>query len=238
MRVLITRPQPDAERTKAAVRAFGFSPLVTPLLRIAATPDAALPMDPPAALLFTSANAPRILADLAGVARLTGLPVFTVGNRTAETAFEAGFAHILSADGDGEALTDLVRRSLDPAAGKLVWLAGEDRAGDPAGKLVAAGFDVETRVIYRAETAVRLPPALESVLAAKEPAIALHYSRRTASTFLNVAKVAGHLDAARTLTHLALSGQVAEPLRQAGCATILVAEAPRETELLKLLRDL
>lgn len=237
MRVLITRPQPDADRTRLAVRVMGFAPLVAPLLSVVPLPGAGLPERLPAALLFTSANAARVLANATGVEGLKATPAFAVGRRTAEAATEAGFTQVAIADGDADTLVGLVRQRLMPADGPLLWLAGEDRAGDPAGELAAAGFTVETRVIYRAAAATVLPAALATALT-EGHAVALHYSRRTAATFADLAAAAGMGKSFAALPHLALSAQVAEPLKAAGCTDIRIAAAPRENELLMLLHDL
>ena len=57
MRVVITRPQSDGERTAAALRARGHEVLVTPLMRVEpVTPDLHGKWG---AVIITSANAPK-----------------------------------------------------------------------------------------------------------------------------------------------------------------------------------
>ena len=63
MRLLVTRPEPDAECTAAALRARGHIVLVAPLLRIETMENAEIGPGPFAAILVTSANAaPAIVA--------------------------------------------------------------------------------------------------------------------------------------------------------------------------------
>jgi len=147
MRLLVTRPEPDATHTAQALRARGHEVLVAPLLRTE-TIDVEF-KGPYGAVLMTSANAARAIATHRRSAELQGLPVYTVGNRTAGAAREAGLTNVDSADG---ALADLVRLTAARFAGTrkpLLYLAGEDRAGDLAGELAAHGIAVETVVIYR-----------------------------------------------------------------------------------------
>ena len=63
MRILITRPQAEAERTAARLIALGHEPVIAPVLRIERTEDT-----PPSgsfdALIVTSVNAVPALADL------------------------------------------------------------------------------------------------------------------------------------------------------------------------------
>src|SRR5947209_250139 len=83
MRLLVTRPEPDGERTAAALRARGHEVTLAPLLRI--EPVAFdLPQQSFAAVVLTSANAARALAGHPARAALTALPALVVGGRSAE----------------------------------------------------------------------------------------------------------------------------------------------------------
>src|SRR5438128_1809813 len=62
MRLLVTRPAPDGERTAAVLRARGHEVLLLPLLRVEFIPDAPLGPGPWDGVLMTSANAARALA--------------------------------------------------------------------------------------------------------------------------------------------------------------------------------
>ena len=233
MRLLLTRPEPDAQRTAAALRALGHDVIVTPLLRIEPAADAKIGSGPWAAVLITSANAAPAIAAHAGVTPLRALPVFAVGRRSAEAMGAAGFADVTSADGNVSDLARLVAARLQPAA-PLLYLAGEDRSGDLAGDLRARGFAVETVIIYRAIAATGLPPAAAQALASGIDGV-LHFSRRSAEVFVDAARAAGVLESALQAAHFCLSAPIAEPLVQAGAANIRVAERPNEAVLLALI---
>src|SRR3954469_25816912 len=100
MAILVTRPQPDSETTAAALRAKGFAVLLAPMLRfeqVSFHDDADARYS---AVIVSSANALRAIeADLAG-SRLLALPLFAVGERSAEAARRAGFADVAVADGN------------------------------------------------------------------------------------------------------------------------------------------
>src|SRR3954447_12622921 len=82
MRLLVTRPEPDATRTAETLRARGHEVLVAPLLAtLTIAADFAGPYD---AVLMTSANAARALAAHPRAGEVTRLPCFTVGSRSAE----------------------------------------------------------------------------------------------------------------------------------------------------------
>ena len=148
MRLLVTRPEQDAARTAQALRARGHTVLLAPLMRLE-TIEAEF-AGPFAAVLLTSANAARAVPAHRRRAELLSLAAFAVGARTAQAARESGFAQVESADG---ALGDLVRLATRLPGERLLYLAGEDRAGDLAGDLAAHGIAVETAVVYRAVAA-------------------------------------------------------------------------------------
>jgi len=234
MRLLVTRPEPDATRTAEILRARGHEVLVAPLLAtLTITADFAGSCD---GVLMTSANAARALSAHPRAGELMELPCLTVGGRTAEAARAAGFRHVQSADGALGELADLVTARFDRSA-RLLYLAGEDRAGDLAVDLARRGITVETVVIYRAVAAEKLPPHLTQALRENMLDGALHYSRRSVATLLTFAGQAGIATVLTTLTHYCLSEDVAAPLREVAAGRIAVAPRPDEASLLALIQE-
>jgi len=82
MAVLVTRPHPDNEATARALRERGFEVVLAPMLRYEQVPlDEPLEADL-AGVIVTSANALRVVAG--ELAELAALPLFAVGNHTAD----------------------------------------------------------------------------------------------------------------------------------------------------------
>jgi len=233
MRLLVTRPEPDAERTAQVLRARGHQVLVAPLSRME-------PIDADlsghwTAILMTSANAARVFSSHRQLANLIRAPVFAVGDRSADAAREAGFADVTSAQG---ALADLVRLVATKFAGNpgtLLYVAGEDRAGDLAGELAAHGIAVRTAVAYRVAALPVLPVDLKHALMAREIDGALHYSARSLAILLKLADGAGALNAVLNLAHYCLSAAVAAPLRDRHAGRISIAPVPEEAALIDLI---
>src|SRR5215467_10298025 len=150
MTILVTRPQPDNERTGANLRARGFDVLLAPMLRFEPVPlreDAGADY---AAVIVTSANTLRAVETQLTGSGLLNRPVFAVGDRTATAAREAGFRTVVSAGGDGSGLRDLVAaRAKKFGARPLLYLAGADLSRDLAGELSEDGFNVVTQTTYR-----------------------------------------------------------------------------------------
>lgn len=228
MRLLLTRPEADAQRTAAALRERGHDIVVAPLLRVEPT-HAAISAGSYAAIVVTSAN-----AALARAEALRGIPVFAVGGRSAQAMRSAGFADVSSANGNVNDLAGMVGERMQPGA-SLLYLAGEDRSGDLAGDLRAHGFIVNTTVVYRAVAANVLPPPAAEALAAGIDGV-LHFSRRTAEAYVKAAIGGGLLESAvKQIAHYCLSMRVAEPLSAAGAANIRIAARPAETALIALI---
>ena len=234
MRVVVTRPQAEGERTATALRALGHEVLVTPLMKVdAVSVDLSGSWG---AVIVTSANAPGAIADNSARATLIKLPLFAVGQRSADAAQLAGFTNITSAGGD---VCDLVRtltRQRADAKAPLLYIAGEDRAADLIGELSARGIAAELRVVYRAIT-MPFPPALTEAMEAGEVDAVLHFSRRSADNYLAGARQTDVFGPALAVRHFCLSTQVAEPLAGAGATHIAIAMRPNEAALIELLRS-
>jgi uroporphyrinogen-III synthase len=230
MRLLVTRPEPDGERSAATLRARGHDVLLVPLLRVEAVADADFGAPPWAAILLSSANAARAVAAHPRMSALTALPVLTVGRRSAEAARAAGFIDVQSADGDAQDIARVAAARFAGSRAPLLYLAGEDRARDLAGDL--GGLLVRTVVVYRAVKMTNLPSSVHAALQAGQLDGVLHFSQRSAEAYIACARAAGLLDKALAPFHYCLSSRVAEPL--VGAANVRIAARPEEAALLDL----
>jgi uroporphyrinogen-III synthase len=235
VRILITRPVDEAQRTASRLRALGHDTLVAPVLRIEPLPDAAIPEGPWGGVLMTSGNAARGLMTHARWHELTKLPAFAVGRQTAEAARLAGFANIDSSDGDSGDLVRLVSARVTDRSLPLLYLAGSDIARDLAGDLSGRGLKVETVVLYRASAADAFADDVGLAIRAGNVDGVLHYSRRSTAIFVECARTGGLLREIKALSHACLSDRAAEPLRQIDAADIRIARRPDEEALIDLL---
>jgi uroporphyrinogen-III synthase len=234
VRLLVTRPEEEAERTAAMLRARGHAVVVAPLLRIAFIGEADVGARPWAAILVTSANAAGAVAAHGSFAVLRALPVFAVGERSAAAMRGVGFGDVTSAAGDVYDLARLAAARVKSGL-PLLYLAGADRAGDLAGALAAHDLPAVTCVIYRAVAADALPRNAITALGEGVDGV-LHYSRRSAETYVKAASSAGlTAPALARPAHFCLSAQVAEPLAQAGAPDVRVAAEPNEAALIRLI---
>lgn len=234
MRVLVTRPEPDAARTAARLAELGHETVIEPLLAIEPIAIETIPPRSFAALAATSANAMRVAGDMPALDSLRALPLYAVGNHTAIAAHEAGFTTVIDADGDAAALAQNLSRYVKPPA-RVLHLAGAERAQELGPLLAADGIEVEVLELYRMRPADRLGAAAASILTGQVDAV-LHFSPRSAATFVALVERQRLADAARALRHLCLSQAVAAPLAAIGAKTEIAA-APNEAALLALLNS-
>src|SRR3974390_532668 len=126
MRVIVTRPKADSERTAAALRAQGHEVLVAPLMGF--EPIATDFASGWSGIVITSANAPAAIAKNSARDRLIELPVYAVGRRRADAALRAGFADVISAGGDVRDLVQLIAEQHAASSTSLLCLAGQEHA--------------------------------------------------------------------------------------------------------------
>jgi uroporphyrinogen-III synthase len=224
MHILVTRPYPAAGRTAARLAERGHVAIVAPTLTVEPSGEA-MPPGEFDALVLTSANALVAFDDPPD-----RLPVLTVGDRTAEAARKAGFQDVRSAVGDRQALALLAQETLPPGQ-RLLVVTGRHRKDDLAELLAHAGHEPVIWTAYVAEAKPRLPEAAREALVHGPLDGLLHYSRRSATISLALARQAGLGDAFRDGFHACLSEDVAAPLRAAGVKRLAVAEAPDEDSL-------
>jgi uroporphyrinogen-III synthase len=229
--VLVTRTQPGATITAERLFALGFTPIIAPLLDV--KPIAVTNLPPASevqAILVTSSHALPPLAE-----HLTGLPLFAVGDATAERARHQGFSRVRSADGNAVALAELARHHLDPAGAPVLLAVGAGQGQRLAEALAAQGFTVLLRPVYAAEPVSRLPETATAFLAEKCDGWVLFFSTETANCFRRLV-----IPSATRFSRLrlaAISNGVALTVRDLPWGDIRVAMKPTETAVLALLHE-
>jgi uroporphyrinogen-III synthase len=235
MAILVTRPLPEGATTASALRAKGFAVLLAPMLRfepVAFHDDSDAPYG---AVIVTSANALRAIETRLQGSPWLKLPLFAVGEHTAEAARAAGFAKVVSADSDAAGLRERIVASVKAKTLKktspLLYLAGADLARDLPAELGERGFTVVTQTTYRMVAVADLPEETREAFAADEVEAVLHYSRRSARAFIEAIGAAGVEISALSLPQCCLSAGIATVVRDAGAARVVVASSPDEGAL-------
>jgi uroporphyrinogen-III synthase len=230
-KMLVTRPEPDAQSTVARLKALDIDAVAAPLMVRQPLETSLPPADGFTAMVLTSANAVRALVDRGAVQDYLQLPVFAVGERTKREAEQAGFQRVSSAAG---ALRDLVNAmAIACLPGPVFYPAGKHRSGDLAQALSPLGIMVVTARIYDMAAVDALPPNVLADLGSGDIDAVLHYSRRTAEIFVSLA---ASFDKQRhnQPAMLCLSEMVAEPLLENRFNRISLADRPDEDAMMAL----
>lgn len=207
----LTRPVDDSEHLARDLRRHHIETLIAPVKAIVRQ-HFVRPSEAPDALLITSRHAAYALADFPPEWR--DLPVYCVGQATAEYVKEYGYRHMIPGTSDILALLPRMAAEL-PSGGRIVYLAGEDRRVDVASLMAAREIEVTTLITYHATPETTLSPTLIDALREGTIGAVAFFSPRSAEvatnllkryaldtrapyidTFcfsLNVAKTAGHL---------------------------------------------
>lgn len=186
---------------------------MTPLLAIRALALPAPDLEGIAALAFTSRNGVEAFAALS---EARALPVFTVGDATAEAARAAGFRAVRSAAG---ALGDLAGLLTAEAAGPVLAPGALEPAGDLTA-LLAGQVEVRVLPVYEAvATRAAAPAGFDAVLV---------HSPRAGRALAALGPFAGQ---AATV----ISEAAAAPLRPRSGLEIRVAARPDEAALFEAL---
>lgn len=165
--VWITRT--NGESTAAAVEAMGHEALLVPLLAVQPI-DADLTALTYDALIFTSRNGVSAFTRLSD---RRDLPVWCVGDATAEAAKTHGFTQVTSAGGDAPALFEKLK-SEAPRSTRFLYAAPREPSAPLAAWMWAEGFTVHHIAVY--ETVVTTP-ALSDADLSRVTHILIHSAR-------------------------------------------------------------
>jgi uroporphyrinogen-III synthase len=234
---LVTRPEPGALETAAAVAALGFAPVLAPALVLASRP-LRLGATPVQAVLLASRAAARSLSPVA----LPAVPLLAVGGASAAEARAQGFTDVRAASGDAAGLAALAAARLDPRAGPLLLACGAGEGLALAGLLRAAGFRVLRRIVYAARPATALPAEAATALATGNVVAALFFSPRSAECAISLVCGAGLGRRMAGMLALTISPRVADAARNAlaplAWGAVRTAVRPDQAAVLDLLAGL
>ena len=240
MRVLVTRPEPEASLTALELRRRGHDPILAPMLHTRLQPPSPeIVAGHYAGIIVTSGNGLRGLIAGALPEQWRDWPLYAVGDATAAAARDMGFTRIYIGAGTAADLATVILANVarsapasSPPRGPFLYAAGRDRTPDLEAALAQAGLPVTPYEAYRAEAADTLQgPARQALSAGQIDRITI-FSARTGAAFVACTERAGLLDLCRTLPVHAISARAAEPLRIAGFGRITIARQPTATAVL------
>jgi uroporphyrinogen-III synthase len=235
MRLLVTRPEPDALLLKARLETLGHEAEVAPLLAVSFDNAEEFDLSEVQALIATSRNGLRALKAQNAHRIAALLPIYCVGRATAKDAAALGFTEIVTGGGSVATLVPEIVASADPQAGVLLHLAGDELAGTLADDLEQHGFRLLQPIVYRMVPATAFDESVAGQMAEGEIDGVLLFSPRTAAIYARIVAAQGLTAATTRITHYCLSAAVARRLAPLGAVPIEIAEQPNLEEMLQLL---
>jgi uroporphyrinogen-III synthase len=235
MRLLVTRPEPDALKLRAVLEEHGHEATVEPLLSVSFENADPIELDGVQALIATSRNALRALKLHRLLAEARKLPLFAVGRATAAEARAMGVEMVVTGAGTAQELVAHIVSVSEPSAGFLLHLAGDRLAADLKGELELQGFRVLQPVVYHMQAATALSEDTVEQLAMGEIEGVILMSPQTATIYAALMRKQGLASVARGLVHFCLSEAIAQRLQPLGTVRSEIAEAPRLEEVLALI---
>jgi uroporphyrinogen-III synthase len=220
--LLVLRPEPGGSETAARAGALGLDVLLCPLFAVEAVRWEAPEPDHYFGLLLTSANALRFGGR--GLAALSFMPVFAVGEASAEAARAAGFGSVVAGDGD---VARLLARIATLAPQRLLHLAGADFTA-----VDVPGIEIDRRIVYKSQALPR--SQLFGDHLAKSPVVMLH-SARAAARFAALCDEVG-TDRSR-ISLAAISANAARAAGK-GWEALAIAADPRDEALIDIAEGL
>lgn len=245
MRILLTRPESDAQDLKMRLEVLGHVGILAPLLQIKYVNIVESAFAGAGALVATSRHGLTALVDAGVLASALPLPVFTVGEATASRARELGFQRVIAGAGTAADLVPLILADPVAQTRQLVHLAGDHLAFDLQAALAHDHVIVVTVPAYRSVAATVLPPTVTRQLVGNHIDAVVLMSPRTAQTWIKIASGLLAASAVSSIVHVCVSDAVAAALNDAWAKSrpqgtgyalkIRVASRPTREEILALI---
>jgi uroporphyrinogen-III synthase len=229
-KILITRPQEDAEILAVEIEALGFDVLIAPMLNIETRRIKLPDLSSFDGFVFTSVNGVRCFAALS---QIRDKPVFTVGEKTAYTAMEAGFATVHSTGSDVEALAAFLKTQ----NGLYAHFRGQDVARSLVDLFVEDdALTIQEFVIYRAVKVADIETNILTYIQNNDISDVLFYSKRTAETFVELIQRHECTSFVQGIKALCLADSMVECLSVLPWKEIQVAAHPDQRSMMALLK--
>ena len=232
--LLLTRPEASAATLRTELAQYGYAVYNAPMLDIYhhGGESAPSPHDYQA-IVITSANAAAALQTLAPPAEL---PVFAVGDASAQAAGMYGMRNVVSARGNSRDLRRLITARCKAEDSAILYIRGRDVTGNLPESLRDSDFAVDSWIAYTAEPVAGIPePAADSEKLATYDAV-LFFSKRTARHFAELVRGIHAEEALRHTRALCISHKVLSCIYDLPWAEIHVARRPDRQSMIALAR--
>ena len=235
MRLLVTRPEQDSVVFKSELISLGHEVTIEPLLTISTVNTDDIDIDGAQALIATSRNGLRALAEGPHIDEAKKLLLFAVGPGTAATARQLGFTSIVEGPSNARELVPIIAEHAEVNGGPLVHLQGDTVAANFVDELHRLGFFVTQPIVYTTSVADRFASTTVASMRNKRIDGVVLLSPRTAQVYAGLVVQHNLTAACRGIVHFCISPAAASSLAELEGIPIKVAERPNLQEMLALI---
>lgn len=232
MHVLLTRPVYSSESLAIRLQKIGVQTNIEPMFTIKYLTSEYIDFNAFQAIVFTSHNA--VLAFKESYTA-PDIPVFTVGDKTAEIAHDIGFKEVYSADGNLKKLAGTIKNTLKPIHKPLLYLCGKHLSGNLPADMNKMGFKVKKHEIYDAIASKNISIKTKTLLKDKKINYIPFYSSRSALIFIKLIKKENLESELSTVCALCLSPAIKDIIGSLPWKEVMTAQNPTQYDLFKLI---
>ncbi|MDC9701461.1 MAG: uroporphyrinogen-III synthase [Alphaproteobacteria bacterium] len=232
MQLLLTRPYEEGCKTAETLRKRGFTVIHEPLIQVRVLEGKAPDLSGIQAVVVTSSNGVRALERRMSGRKLTPLPIYTVGEASARTAYGLGFTRVRSAKGNAGDLVRMLKNHVKPQDGALLHVTGQRQARDLGAMLAPFGYTLRKEIMYESHPVDNPRQNVPAQLQKGNIHIVMLYSPYTACIYSKLVGKAFNNQVLQPL-HVCLSPAVAEEIQELGLKKdrIIVAASPQQDAL-------
>jgi len=181
--IVITRPKEDSIQLFEKLHKLGHITTHLPVIKIEKLETKKINLESYEAVIFTSSNAIRFM----NIEKFNlKIKCFCVGESTEYTAKQAGFINTYSSEGTVDSLIELIIRTLDSKAGKLLYLSSEFISKDLDIDLINEGYSVDRISNYTSVPVGKIDEIVLNFIKKNPPDAFFIYSSKSAKNLFNL----------------------------------------------------
>lgn len=232
--VLVLRALPEALELVEKLKQFHVSVVLEPLFTFHHLSLTNIDYSDVQALVVTSKHAIQVLEHFP----FKFLPLYTVGDSTADKGKKVGFKTVISAGGAAKDLIQLLTKRLTNPNKKIIYFAGDIIKKDIAEVLTNQGLWAEKVTCYQAVATTRLSNDLQNQLKQNMIQTIIFLSRRQVDVFTQMMGQLNDNSWQNNIECLCLSRSIAETAKYHGWKKVSFCSKPNITSLLRCFDDI
>lgn len=234
MRVLVTRAEPAASKTRERLISAGYEPIIMPIFTLVDL-GSPLPEHLFDGVIFTSANAVEVLKSRDWKDAAANGTAYCVGSKTAKAAQDIGFKKCIVASGGGAALCKQMAALNLPETSKFLYPTTPDRSFDMADQLGAMGFAVDLVELYQIRKVAFQKSLIANAIKECKNGAVLVYSARSAEYLAELLDAEDEISDFSAISLIGISKTATNIMLKYPWRNVYVSNIPDEETMLSLL---